>query len=58
MKPQKRIREELKIEEAKVNSRANLERETREKERKDPKPKVKVKLPKLEITKCKGNHLD
>ena len=31
---------------------------TREEERKDAKPEVKVKLPKLEITKFKRNHLD
>ena len=58
IKLRKRIQEELKIEEARVNLRADLERKTREEERKDAKPEVKVKLPKLEITKIKGNHLD
>ena len=58
IKLQKRIQEELKIEEARVKMRAGLERKTREEERKDEKPEVKVKLPKLEITKFKGNHLD
>ena len=38
--------------------RADLERKTREEERKDAKLEVKVKLPKLEITKFKGNHVD
>ena len=38
--------------------RADLKKKTREEERKDAKPKAKVKLPKLEITKFKGNHLD
>ena len=54
----KRIQEKLKIEEARVKTRANLERKTREEERKDAKPEVKVKLPKPEVTKFKGNHLD
>ena len=58
IKLRKRIQEELKIEEARVKMRAGLERKTREEERKDEKPEVKVKLPKLEITKFKGNHLD
>ena len=38
--------------------RADLERKTREEERKDAKLEVKVKLPKLKITKFKGNHQD
>ena len=38
--------------------RADLERKIREEERKNAKPEVKVKLPKLEIKKFKGNHLD
>ena len=38
--------------------RADLKRKTIEEERKDAKSEVKVKLPKLEITKLKGNHQD
>ena len=38
--------------------REDLERKTREEVRKDAKPEVKVELPKLEITKFIGNHLD
>ena len=38
--------------------RGDLNRKTREEERKDAKPEVKVKLPRLEIIKFKGNHLD
>ena len=38
--------------------RADLERKTRGEERNDAKPEIKVKLPNLEITKFKGNHLD
>ena len=38
--------------------RTDLEKKAREEERKDAKPEVKMKLPKLEITKFKGNHLD
>ena len=55
IKLRKRIQEELKIEEARVKMRADLERKTRKEERKDEKPGVKVKI---EITKFKGNHLD
>ena len=58
IKLRKGIQEELKIEEARVKMREELERKTREEEKKDPKMEVKVKLPKLEITKFKGNHLD
>ena len=58
IKLRKRIQEELKIEEARVKMRADLERKIREEERKDAKLEVKVKLPKLEITKFKGTHLD
>ena len=54
----KTIQEELKIEEARVKMRGDLNRKTREEERKDAKPEVKVKLPRLEIIKFKGNHLD
>ena len=39
-------------------SRADLQRKTIEEERKNEKAEAKVKLPKLEITKFKGNHLD
>ena len=55
---EKGIQEEPKIEEARAKMRADLERKIREEERKDAKPEVKVKLPKLEIKKFKGNHLD
>ena len=55
IKLRKRIQEELKIEEARVKMRADLERKTRKEERKDAKPGVKVKI---EITKFKRNHLD
>ena len=58
IKLRKEIQEELKIEEAKVKMRADLERKTREEEKKDAKLEVKVKVPKLETTKLKGNHLD
>ena len=58
IKLRKRIQEELKIEDARVKMRADLERKTREEERKDAKQEVKVKLQNLEITKFKGNHLD
>ena len=58
IKLRKEIQEELKIEEARVKMRADLERKTREEEKKDAKLEVKVKVPKLEITKLKGNHLD
>ena len=54
----KRIQKELKIEEARIKIRVDLERKTRSEERSDAKPEIKVKLPKLEITKFKGNHLD
>ena len=54
----KGIQEGLKIEEARVKMRADLKRKTRGEERNDAKPEIKVKLPKLEITKFKGNHLD
>ena len=54
----KTIQEELKTEEARVKMRGDLNRKTREEERKDAKPEVKVKLPRLEIIKFKGNHLD
>ena len=56
-KLKKRIEEELIIEEAKIKRREELEKnvvqlaKTEEKE-------IKVKLPKLEITKFKGTHLD
>ena len=50
------MQEELKIEEARVKMRADLERKSRGKEeKKDEKPEVKVKLSKIEITKFKGN---
>ena len=50
------MQEELKIEEARVKMRADLERESRgEEEKKYEKPEVKVKLSKIEITKFKGN---
>ena len=50
------MQEELKIEEARVKMRADLERESRgEEEKKHEKPEVKVKLSKVEITKFKGN---
>ena len=58
IKLRKRIQEELKTEEARVNMRADLEKKTREEEKKDAKPEIKMKLPKLEIIKFKGNHLD
>ena len=58
IKLRKRIQEELKIEEAKVKMRVDLERKTREEERKEAKLEVKVKLTKLEITKFKGSHLE
>ena len=58
IKLRKRIQEELKIEQARVKMRTDLEKKAREEERKDAKPEVKMKLPKLEITKFKGNHLD
>ena len=54
----KGIQEGLKIEEARVKMRADLKRKTRGEERNDAKPEIKVKLPNLEITKFKGNHLD
>lgn len=54
-KLRKRAAEELKSEKARVKMIA--ERKIREEEKKDAKPAVKVKLPKLEITKFKGNHL-
>ena len=54
----KGIQEGLKIEEARVKMRADLERKTRGEERNDAKPEIKVKLPKLEITKVKRNQLD
>ena len=44
IKLQKRIQEELKIEGARVEMRADLERKTREEERKDAKPEVKGTL--------------
>ena len=58
IKLQKKIQEELKIEETRVKMRAVLERKSRKEERKDVKLEVKVKLPKLEITNFKRNHLD
>ena len=58
IKLRKRTQEELKIKEARVKMTADLERKIREEERKDAKPEITVKLPKLEITKFKGNHLD
>ena len=54
----KGIQEGLKIEEARIKMRADLKRKTRGEERNDAKPEIKVKLPNLEITKFKGNHLD
>ena len=54
----KGIQEGLKIEEARVKMRADLERKTRGEERNDAKPEIKVKLPKLEIRKVKRNQLD
>ena len=44
IKLQKRIQEELKIEDARVEMRADLERKTREEERKDARPEVKGTL--------------
>ena len=58
IKSLKGIQEGLKIEEARVKMRADLKRKTRGEERNDAKPEIKVKLPNLEITKFKGNHLD
>ena len=54
VKLRKIIEAELKIEEARVKMRADLERKTREKGRKDTKPEVKVKLPKLENEKVQS----
>ena len=54
----KRIQEGLKTEEARVKVRADLGKKNRGEDRNDAKPEIKVKLPKLEITKFKGNHLD
>ena len=54
VKLRKIIETELKIEEARVKMRADLERKTREEGRKDTKPEVKVKLPNLENEKVQS----
>ena len=54
VKLRKIIETELKIEEARVKMRADLERKTREEGRKDTKSEVKVKLPNLENEKVQS----
>ena len=58
-KLEKKIAEEVKIEEARQKKRLEYERKLTEEQAKQERDKeIKVKLPKLEITKFNGTHLD
>ena len=58
IKIKKRMEEEMKIEEAKIKMRMEYEKKAAEEKQKMDEKNVMVKLPKLQITKFQGTHLD